>query len=384
MPNLKINIPKDIQDIHKLFKKNGKQLYIVGGAIRDAILGKSPKDYDLATNATPDEMLRIANRGGYKTLELGKSFGVIVIRTKQTPDGHEIATFRKDIGKGRRPDSVEYTDIKGDVERRDLTINALFYDMDSKQIVDLVGGIADLKKKQIRTVGVPTERFDEDPLRKLRALRFAGLLKGTLGKETYKALKDNPSLGGVSPERIRDEFIKGILKSKSTKAYFKMISDLGFWGQILPGVHVATDYIETNDYEIQLAWLLRKNSSTILKSKLNYLKYSIEESRNILFLLMLSEFNPDDIFLIKKAQENVNLSDRQVSNWGKLIGSASNIQRILKFKLSINGEDLLKMGLKGKQIGDKMKELETKKFLGLNESMMSLKSYMLFGGTYVV
>ena len=150
---LKLSIPSDIKKLHKLFKKNKKQLYVVGGAVRDAILGKSPKDFDLTTDAKPDEVLDIAKQGGFKSVEVGKQFGVVII------GGHEIATFRKDIGKGRRPDSVDFTDIKGDVKRRDLTINALFYDIGKKQIVDLVGGIADLKKKKIRTVGKAEDRF---------------------------------------------------------------------------------------------------------------------------------------------------------------------------------------------------------------------------------
>ena len=96
-----INVPGDIKGLHRLFKKNKKQLYIVGGAVRDAILGKKPKDFDLATDAKPDEVLKIAKSGGFKTYEVGKSFGVVVV------GGHEIATFRKDIGKGRRPSSVD-------------------------------------------------------------------------------------------------------------------------------------------------------------------------------------------------------------------------------------------------------------------------------------
>ena len=107
------------------------------------LLGKRPKDFDLATDAKPDEVLKIAKDLGMKTVEVGKSFGVVMV------GGHEILTFRKDIGKGRRPSSVDYTDIEGDVRRRDLTVNGLFYDIDKKEIVDLVGGIADLKKKKL-------------------------------------------------------------------------------------------------------------------------------------------------------------------------------------------------------------------------------------------
>ena len=161
---LSMSIPSDIRAIHTLFKKKGYKLYVVGGAVRDAILGSSPKDFDLATDAKPDDVLQIAQDGGYKTAEVGKSFGVVIV------GGHEIATFRKDIGKGRRPTAVDYTDIKGDVQRRDLTINALFFDIGRGEIVDLVGGIKDLKKKKIRTVGKPEERFDEDPLRKEKEL----------------------------------------------------------------------------------------------------------------------------------------------------------------------------------------------------------------------
>ena len=161
----------------------------------------------LATDAKPEEVLKICRKRWFKSLELGKAFGVVVI------GGHEIATFRKDIGKGRRPDAVDYTDIEGDVKRRDLTINALFYDIGREEIVDLVGGIKDLKKKQIHAVGTAEERFDEDPLRKLRALRFTASIGGRV-RDTLMALKKDPSLKGVSAERIRDEFVKSIKKAK--------------------------------------------------------------------------------------------------------------------------------------------------------------------------
>ena len=106
---LKLNIPSDIKKIHKLFKKNGYQLFLVGGAVRDAVLGKTPKDFDLATDAKPDEVEKMVTDAGMKTYDVGKSFGVSIV------NGHEIATFRKDIGKGRRPDAVDFTDIQGDV-----------------------------------------------------------------------------------------------------------------------------------------------------------------------------------------------------------------------------------------------------------------------------
>jgi tRNA nucleotidyltransferase/poly(A) polymerase len=140
---LDMPIPSDIKQIKDIFVKNGYKLYVVGGAVRDAILGKVPKDYDLATDANPDTVENMMQKAGLKTLPTGKAFGVINVFTDQGE--YEVATFRTDIGSGRRPDAVSFTDIEGDVKRRDLTINALFYDIETGEVVDLVGGIDDLK-----------------------------------------------------------------------------------------------------------------------------------------------------------------------------------------------------------------------------------------------
>jgi len=357
----RLNIPSDIRKIHKLFKKNKKKLFVVGGAVRDAILGKNPKDFDLATDAKPDEVLQIAKKGGLKTVEVGKQFGVVIV------GGHEIATFRKDIGKGRRPSSVDYTDIEGDVKRRDLTINALFYDMDRGEIVDLVGGIADLKKKKIRTVGNAVERFDEDPLRKMRALRFQGALGGKLGKETENALRQNPSLKGVSNERIRDEFVKSIKKAKSTKRYLQLADSLGFTKQILPGFQVKVPYINENDYILFLAWILRKNDVNSIR-KLNGLAYPNQEIVDIQFLNLLQNFKPENIFMIKKFQEKTKLSKGQILKWGKYIGK--DFKKLVRFRLSVKGSDVPK-DLKGKEIGKAIQNMEKDKFL--NEQLLGEK-----------
>ena len=364
---LKLRIPSDIKKIHKLFKKNKKKLFVVGGAVRDAILGKNPKDFDLATDAKPDEVLKIAKKGGLKTVEVGKQFGVVIV------GGHEIATFRKDIGKGRRPSSVDYTDIEGDVKRRDLTINALFYDMDRGEIVDLVGGVADLKKKKIRTVGKPAERFDEDPLRKMRALRFQGALGGKLGKETENALRMNPSLKGVSNERIRDEFVKSIKKAKSTKKYLQLADELGFTKQILPRFQVKVPYINENDYILFLAWILRKNDVNSIR-KLNGLAYTNQEIVDIQFLNLLQDFKPEKIFMVKKFQEKTNLSDKQIIKWGKYIGK--DLRKMVKFKLSIKGSDV-SPDLKGKDIGKAIQKKEFDTYINERIDLEAKKIYKL-------
>ena len=355
---LKLNIPSDIKKLHKLFKKNGKQLYVVGGAVRDAILGKSPKDFDLTTDAKPDEVLNIAKQGGFKSVEVGKQFGVVII------GGHEIATFRKDIGKGRRPDAVDFTDIKGDVKRRDLTINALFYDIGKKQIVDLVGGIADLKKKKIRTVGKAEDRFDEDPLRKLRAVRFAGSVGGKMTKDTWSALKKNSDISGVSAERIRDEFIKGVTKAKNVPNYFKMLRTLGMFKQIFPGLSVLHRKVDTNDYKLQIAYMLQTNGVDKVKSKLNSLKYTNQEVKDISLLIQLSRPAEviKDLPSYKKLQDNSKLTTSQIKQWVS-INSNKYIMKLWNWKLSVTAKDAIAKGLKGKDIGNYIKNEEEKLFL---------------------
>ena len=356
---LRMKIPSDIKKIHKAFKKSGKQLYVVGGAVRDAILGKSPKDFDLTTDAKPDEVMDIAKKNKLKAIDVGgKSFGVVLV------NGHEIATFRKDIGKGRRPDAVEFTpDIKIDVQRRDLTVNALYYDIGKGQIVDVVGGIKDLQKRQARTVGDPDTRFEEDPLRKLRAVRFAGVLNGKMHKDTWNSLKNNPDLSMLSGERIRDEFLKGIKKSKKVSTYLKMLSKLGMFKDIFPGLKINLSFENSKDYIVQVATLLKGNTWSKVLPKLKSAKWFNQEVKDIIHLLKLDQFNSDDILTIKREEKNTKLSDNQVKQFASISGNGSNILKVWKFKLSVTSKDAIEKGLTGKAIGDYIRDKEIKLFL---------------------
>lgn len=169
---LELDIPSPIWDLHNVFTQAGKKLYLVGGAVRDFVTGEAPKDFDLATDATPDEMKSILK--DYRINLQGEKFGVIVVYGLDgLPEGVEIATFREDITPGRKPDVKLGATIEDDVKRRDLTFNGLFYDLDEKEIIDLVGGVEDLNNKKIRMIGNPDERIKEDPLRILRIIRFA-------------------------------------------------------------------------------------------------------------------------------------------------------------------------------------------------------------------
>lgn len=361
-----IPIPSDIQQIQQVFKKNGYKLYVVGGAVRDALLGKTPKDYDLATDAVPDKVEEMMAKAGLRTLPTGKAFGVINVFTDQGE--YEIATFREDLSGGRRPDAVSFTNIEGDVKRRDLTINALFYDIDTHEVVDLVGGVNDLKKGIVRTVGAAEDRFGEDRLRILRAIRFAGRFGSELDPATDAALQKDASLEGISGERIRDEFLKGIASAKSVKHFMKMIDKYNLFNWIFNGLSVDKHFIENNDPIVVLATLLKNNSLDTLGKKLNGLKYSADEIKAVTFLIGLLKLSPDTAVTLKKAQKHSGVTSEQMKEFGKIEGINSKLlDAFIKFELSVSGPELMdKMGLKpGPELGQAIQKVETDNFKNL-------------------
>lgn len=360
-----MSLPEDILAINNIFKKKGYKLYVVGGAVRDALLGKVPKDFDLATDAVPDKVEEILTDAGFRTLPTGKAFGVINVFTDSGE--YEIATFRSDIGAGRRPDAVKFTNIKKDVKRRDLTINALFYNIDKKEIVDLVGGIEDLEKGVVKTVGRPEERFCEDRLRILRAIRFAARFGSNLADEVNNALMKDASLKGISGERIRDEFIKGIISAKSTKQFLELIKKYDLFDCIFGGLNINYEFTSSKDPIIVIASLLKNNDTSVVNKKLNKLAYTIIEVRNIVFLINLLRLTPENAIVLKRAQKNTTLSDDQIKNFGQINGIDKKIlDAFIKFKLTVNGDDLMKqLNLKpGKELGNAIDQAEYENFMG--------------------
>lgn len=233
----KISLPKN-----QLFEKayniiiklvnNGYKAYYVGGCVRDIILGKEPKEIDIATDAKPEVVQNLFKR----TLAIGKAFGVIVVLLQK--DQFEVATFRKDgeYNDGRRPKSVEFTDEKEDVYRRDFTINGLLYDPIKNEVLDYVNGVEDIEKGVIRCIGDPYKRFDEDKLRILRCIRFATRFGFEIEKETYNALfKFVPKINEISVERIGDELSKILEGPNSVKA-IRELDKCGILNIVLPEV----------------------------------------------------------------------------------------------------------------------------------------------------
>ena len=164
--------------VHQL-RKNGNKAYLCGGCVRDLLLDRKPKDYDIVTDATPDEVKKIFRR----TIDVGVQFGVVKVLIKK--NCFEVATFRSDgeYQDGRRPKNISFSSEKEDALRRDFTINGMFLDPETNTIIDYVGGIKDLKENLIRTIGIAKERFEEDHLRLLRAIRFACQLDFSIEKK---------------------------------------------------------------------------------------------------------------------------------------------------------------------------------------------------------
>ncbi len=214
-------------------QENGFTAYWAGGCVRDKLLDRSPKDYDVATDATPDEIAALFPHA----ILVGKSFGVVRAPVEGTY--LEIATFRRDSVylDGRRPESVTFTTPREDAQRRDFTINALFYDPIGGVLHDFVGGRADLEEGIVRCVGDPARRFAEDHLRMLRAVRFAATLGFRIADETAEAIRAHaPSIARISQERIRDELTRTLCEARRPGEAVAMLERLGLLPVILPEV----------------------------------------------------------------------------------------------------------------------------------------------------
>ncbi len=212
-----------------MLREHGHIAYFAGGCVRDQLLGFEPKDWDVATTATTPEIQTIFRR----THCVGQAFGVVLVVTL----GHsiEVTTFRAESGYSdkRRPDQVRYAGPEEDAGRRDFTINGLFQDPQSGEVIDLVGGQEDLKRKTIRAIGDPQRRFAEDHLRMLRAVRFAARFGFTIEPATEAAIRANPrSLDGVSRERIGQE-VEWMLAHPSRATAVRLMESLGLDGVVL-------------------------------------------------------------------------------------------------------------------------------------------------------
>ncbi|HEY1489619.1 MAG TPA: CCA tRNA nucleotidyltransferase, partial [Verrucomicrobiae bacterium] len=211
-------------------QRSGFAAFWVGGCVRDFLLGREPQDFDIATDARPGQVENLFR----KTIPVGKKFGVIIV----VEGGHQfqVATFRAeaDYRDGRRPEKIVFADAEADASRRDFTVNGLFYDPLTQKIHDWVGGERDLRARIIRTIGAPEERFAEDHLRMLRAVRFATQLNFEIEPKTFAAVKSlAPEIKLISAERIRDELLK-LFRPPHAARGLVLLRDSGLLEHILP------------------------------------------------------------------------------------------------------------------------------------------------------
>ena len=247
-------VKKHAEQVILTLRDHGHQAYLVGGCVRDLLLGHEPADYDVTTDATPDEVMRIFP----ETYAVGAQFGVVLVPEPSsvpvssvlaTSDlDHaasaragcvEVATFRSDIGysDGRHPDRVRFSkSAREDVERRDFTINGLLLDPVTDEVLDFVGGQEDLRAKIIRTIGDPGLRFAEDKLRMLRAVRFAARFDYAIEPQTFGVIRELAAgIDQVSRERVRDELTKMLIEGHARQA-FLLLDQTGLLQQVLPEI----------------------------------------------------------------------------------------------------------------------------------------------------
>ncbi len=361
---MNVVVPKDIEDIHRVFVQNGHELYLVGGCVRDAVMGKKPKDFDLATDAMPDKVEWMMAQAGYKTIPTGKDFGIINVVTET--DQYEIATFRSDVGDGRRPDSVNFTDMRTDAQRRDLTINALYYDLSTHEVIDMVGGLADIRNGIVRTVGKAEDRFREDKLRILRCIRFAARTGHEVSPDIDATLRRDNSMGGVSAERVRDEFLKGVDSAKSVVRLLNMLAEYQLFQYVFPQAEVNPKFVEERDHAVLIAWLLINNGIDKAGAVLQAAKYTGAEVKAVKFLIGLKGLSVQSAYLLKKAEKAAGVTPEQVMRFGRYAGISERLLKaFVEFQLSITGSDLAGKVQQGPEMGAAIRDMETKKFESL-------------------
>ena len=329
-------IPKEVQSIINDIEGYGHEAYIVGGCVRDMLLGKEPKDWDITTNATPDRIKAFFKR----TVDTGIKHGTVtVIMGKNT---YEVTTYRLDgkYSDGRHPDKVEFSSLlEEDLKRRDFTINAMAFSH-KRGLVDLFNGVSDLKNARITCVGSPKERFDEDALRMLRAVRFAARLGFCIDEKTAKAIEElAPNLLKVSKERVWTELLGTLCSDNPEK--IELLFDYGiakYVSESFAYVSIGEDIVKLKllpmKKSLRLAFLLHKTEKDKALSVLKELKSDNDTFTRVRILL---DFSAQDIS--KDRYEIKKLLRRMGSD---------NFDDLLRFKAVINSDEVKRL----KEISD--------------------------------
>ena len=369
-------------EIIRTLQQHGFQALLAGGCVRDMLLGQPAKDYDVATDAQPADVMRLFPR----TLKVGAKFGVVIvlIRRQQV----EVATFRSEAGyeDGRHPTEVRFTSAAEDASRRDFTINGMFYDPLNDRVLDSVEGQADLQRRIIRTIGDPQERFGEDYLRMLRAIRFSTRLGFAIEPETYAAVGRNASkIVRISGERIAVE-LEGTLVHPNRAAGAAMLIETGLAEAVFPGfsgepaqqaLSVLGRLRRNVDFPLALAAFFVGYSTDFTMARCEILKLSNKQTKHIEFLLtnrgglldsamslaqlkkFLAEPGFRDLYELERAIQKAAASQAglaQLVSLQKRIRDLGDVE--VKPKPFLNGHDLMRLGaVPGPALGQLAEEL---------------------------
>jgi len=371
-------------------RREGFHALLAGGCVRDMLLGRRAKDYDVATEAKPQDVIHLFRR----TLKVGAQFGVVIVLVENQQV--EVATFRTESGydDGRHPGSVRFAGAAEDASRRDFTINGMFYDPLEQRVVDYVGGQADLDSRIIRTIGTPAERFGEDYLRMLRAVRFSTQLGFAIEPATWAAVGANASkIAKISGERIAVE-LEGILAHPNRAVGAALLFDSGLVGAIFPGlsaeqaecaIAVLKQLRKKVDFALALACLFAGCDTEYAMRSSQVLKLSRNQTKHIRFLLenrgrllneqmslaelktILAEPYFRDLYEFQRAIQKAEGEERR--SLAALISLRKRIKALgdveLQPKPLLDGHDLIRLGaVPGPALGQLAEELYTAQLEG--------------------
>lgn len=358
-----MKLPENVKYILNELYKNGYEGYIVGGCVRDHLMGKEPHDYDITTSALPEEVKEIFPH----TVDTGIQHGTVTVIIDKT--GYEITTYRIDgeYKDNRHPEEVIFTDrLSGDLSRRDFTINAIAYN-DVKGYVDLFGGIEDIKRRVIRGVGEPAKRFQEDALRMMRAVRFSAQLDFAIEENTLNALKENADLiRNISIERIREEFFKLILSDHNER--LDILLNSGMTEHFLPEIlNKKFDYGKINslsrDIVVRLAYIFYGIEWGNVKKIMKRLR---TDNKSMAAVTLISKYTDYEIIDLYSMRKLVSLTEENIKRVIEVMCAVKNCDSEMYFNmleeikndccslkdLELSGNDLIETGIRGKLVGE--------------------------------
>lgn len=358
-----MKLPENVEFILNKLDQEGYEGYIVGGCVRDYIMGVKPHDYDITTSALPEDVKRIFRH----TVDTGIQHGTVTVVIKK--ECYELTTYRIDgeYKDNRHPEEVLFTNkLSGDLSRRDFTVNAIAYNP-QKGFVDLFGGRQDIENKIIRGVGIAAKRFQEDALRMMRAVRFSAQLDFSIEDETLNALNENAHLiKNISVERIRDELFKIFMSNHNEK--LPLLLNSGMTEHFMPELLTAEiDYSTLNNMSkniiIRLSYILRALDYEHVKNVLKKLKCDNKTITTVSLIVKHINYNITDEYSMRKLINNTGeyttsllevmgaVKNDSMKNEITLYNSVKNDCCNLK-DLNLKGNDLIMAGIKGKAVGE--------------------------------